>query len=428
MAKKIKGCNGSLRGEIRVPGDKSIGHRAVIFGAIGDGVSRVSNLSGGDDNARTVNAFELLGVRLWQEDEELCIEGQGWSGLRPPRGVIDCGNSGTTMRLLAGLLAGRPFAATLDGDASLRRRPMQRIIDPLARMGGVITSDQGQGLAPLRIQGQCLQGIRYASPVASAQVKSAILLAGLQATGTTTIVEPQKSRDHTEIMARALGATLRVLGCEVSVTGCGNLSAMRLRVPGDLSSAAFFAVAAAASPGSEVLIRDVGCNPTRTGILDILDAMGAGIEWANRREENGEPVADLRVKGESLRGVEVGEDQVARTIDEYPILFVAAALARGRTVFRGIGELRYKESDRIATMTKELGKLGVRFRQGENDLEVDGGVLKGGGPLDTYGDHRVAMALAVAGLNADGGVELDNSDCVAVSFPGFFEQLERIAQ
>ncbi|HEX9444930.1 MAG TPA: 3-phosphoshikimate 1-carboxyvinyltransferase, partial [Candidatus Binatia bacterium] len=357
-----------------VPGDKSIGHRAVIFAAVARGASRIYNLSGGEDNRSTVGAFKHLGVKISEAGGVLTVEGRGWEGLAAPASAIDCGNSGTTMRLLSGVLAGRPFAATLDGDASLRRRPMQRVIEPLGRMGARIESRGGQGCAPLEIRGGALTAVRYAMPIASAQVKSAILLAGLQAEGVTVVEEPQQSRDHTEIMARAFGARLDVQGGRtISVEGGRGLNATDVRVPGDLSSAAFFMAAAAAIPGSELVIREVGCNPTRSGVIDILGRMGAAIEFINRRAAAGEPVADIKIRGAKLKGVEIGPEMVARTIDEYPILAVAAALARGKTTISGAGELRYKESDRIAVMTEQLRALGVRVEEREDGMTIEGG-------------------------------------------------------
>lgn len=425
--KRIEKAGGPLRGNLTVPGDKSIGHRAVIFTSIAVGRSRIWNLSGGEDNLRTVQAFKELGVKIWPEGDALCVEGKGWDGLCPTDNVIDCGNSGTTMRLLSGVLAGRPFTTRLDGDASLRQRPMQRIIDPLGRMGARLLSRNGKGLAPLEIRGGKLRAIHYALPVASAQVKSAIVLAGLQAEGRTVVQEPQQSRDHTEIMARAFGVALEVEGGRsVAVEGCRRLSARDVRVPGDISSAAFFLVAAASIPGSDLTVRGVGCNPTRSGVVDILRRMGAGIEFVRQREEAGEPVADLRVVGKKLTGVDIGPEMAARTIDEYPVLSVAAALAEGVTTITGAKELRYKESDRIAAMTRELGKLGVRVEEREDGMRIEGGRALQGGRVSSYGDHRVAMALAVAGLAADGGVEIDDSACADISFPGFFDLLEGV--
>lgn len=424
MAVRVPQASRPLRGELEVPGDKSIGHRAVMLGAVARGETRIENLSRGADNSSTVAAFRRMGVEFRREDGALCIEGRGWDGLRPPQETIDCGNSGTTMRLLTGLLAGRPFAATLDGDGSLRSRPMKRVIDPLTRMGARVAGRDGR--APLEIEGGSLHGIAYSSPVASAQVKSAVLLAGLQARGETRFEEPYCSRDHTEIMAREFGAAVESVGPEVVVRGGQELSGTRLKAPGDMSSAAFLAVAAAAVPGSDLCVRGVGCNPTRSGAIEVLRSMGADIELTQVREENGEPVADLRIRGGRLEGTEVPADLAPRTIDEYPVLFVAAALARGCTLFRYVGELRFKESDRIAVMGRELAKLGVKVEERGDDVAVEGADRLRSASVESHGDHRVAMALAVAGLSAEGGVLLSGEECVGVSFPGFFESLGKI--
>ena len=427
--KKVEKAHRPLRGELTVPGDKSIGHRAVIFASVARGMSRISGLSGGEDNMRTVRAFQELGVRIREENRALHVDGRGWEGLSPSRSAIDCGNSGTTMRLLAGVLAGCPFVTTLDGDASLRTRPMARIVEPLTQMGAQILSQNGKGVAPLQIRGGNLRGIHYRMPMASAQVKSAIFLAGLQASGMTVLEEPQQSRDHTEIMARSFGAKLKVEGGRsISLEGPQQLSARDVEVPGDLSSAAFYLVAAASIPGSDLLIHGVGCNPTRSGVIDVLRKMDAKVELLRPREKAGEPVADLRVVGGKLRGVEIGPEMVARTIDEYPVLSVAAALAEGRTTICGAKELRYKESDRIAVMTAELRKLGVEVEEREDGMTIQGRERLKGGELKTHGDHRVAMALAVAALSAEGGVKLDDSACADISFPGFFEILESLCK
>lgn len=421
--KRIEAIKRPLKGEVTVPGDKSIGHRAVIFASVANGDSRIFNLSAGEDNQRTVQAFKELGVKIESDGETLCVQGTGWDGLSQPRRAIDCGNSGTTMRLLSGVMAGRPFVTALDGDASLRERPMQRVIDPLSRMGAQILARNGKGLAPLEIHGGSLKGIHYRSPIPSAQVKSAVLLAGLQATGTTVVEEPQRSRDHTEIMAKAFGAPIAVQGRAVSVEGRRRLSARDVRVPGDLSSAAFLLVAAAAIPGSDVFVRGVGVNPTRAGVIEVLRRMGASVEFVSSREEGGEPVADLRILGKRLRGVAIGPEMVAQTIDEYPVLSVAAALAEGTTTISGAKELRYKESDRIATMIQELRKLGVEVVEREDGMVIEGRQRLVGANLMTYGDHRVAMALAVAGLSSEGGIEIDDDGCVGISFPRFFDVL-----
>jgi 3-phosphoshikimate 1-carboxyvinyltransferase len=422
----IKEAIKPLRGEVRVPGDKSISHRAVIFASIAEGKSRISNLSGGEDIRRTVRAFEDLGVQVSWQDEDLCIEGVGWEGLRPPDRVIDCGNSGTTMRLLAGVLAGRPFDSVLDGDNSLRGRPMRRIMEPLNEMGCEIQSENGNDRAPLRIRGAQLRGIEYTMPIASAQVKSAIILAGLQATGFSRVTEPQKSRDHTEIMARRFGAKIESHGLSVIVDGGRHLQGRDVVVPGDLSSAAFFLVAAAVLNSSDLVIRNVGCNPTRSGILELLRRMGAAIEIVPKNEASGEPVADLHIVGQTMHGVEIGADMVARTIDEYPILFVAAALAEGVTTVSGAKELRYKESDRIAVMAEALRQLGAGVEEWDDGLRIEGRKRLQGASVKTHGDHRVAMALAVAGLRAQGGIEIDDDACANISFPGFFQLFEQI--
>lgn len=424
--KRVEQLKRPVRGEIEVPGDKSIGHRAVIFASIAHGASRIFNLSGGEDNRRTVKAFKDLGVKIGSETDSLWVDGKGWEGLCPPTQVIDCGNSGTTMRLLCGVLAGRPFVSRLDGDSSLRQRPMQRVIDPLERMGGAIISRNGKGVAPLEIRGGPLQGIDYEMPIASAQVKSAIFLGGLQAKGKTTVEEPQQSRDHTEIMARAFGAEIEVHCRHVSVRGGQRLTGREVRVPGDLSSAAFFVVAAAAIEGSDLLVKGVGCNPTRAGLLDVLRHMGASIEIVHLREESGEIVGDLKVIGRRLRGVDIGPEMVARTIDEYPVLAVAAALADGVTTISGATELRHKESDRLATMTEGLRALGVKVEEREDGMKIEGRKGLQGAPVKSYGDHRVAMALSVAGLSSEGGVEVDDASCVDISFPGFFDLLAEI--
>jgi 3-phosphoshikimate 1-carboxyvinyltransferase len=424
--KRIDPIQQPLHGEISVPGDKSIGHRAVIFASIANGQSRIFNLSGGEDNLRTVQAFRDMGVNIWSEDGFLCVQGGGWDGLSEPRTTIDCGNSGTAMRLLSGVLAGRPFASRLDGDSSLRQRPMQRVIDPLSRMGAEIRSREEKGLAPLEIHGDKLHGIDYKMAVASAQVKSAILLAGLQAAGVTTVREPQGSRNHTELMIRGFGGETKVADRSVSVAGGQRLLGKEVRIPGDISSAAFFLVAAATLPGSEITVRDVGVNPTRDGVLEILRAMGAQIQLLNQRIETGEPVADIKVNGSQLKGVEIGPEMVARTVDEYPILAVAGALASGLTTMSGVKELRYKESDRIATMTEGLRRLGAQVDEREDGMTIRGGKPLEAASVKTYGDHRVAMSLAIAGLSTAGGIHMDDVDCVNTSFPGFFELLHRL--
>jgi 3-phosphoshikimate 1-carboxyvinyltransferase len=367
-----------------------------------------------------------MGVDICRDGDALCVDGKGWEGLHAPGASIDCGNSGTTMRLLSGLLAGLPFVSALDGDASLRQRPMQRVIDPLSLMGAKISSKSGDGLAPLEIHGGGLRGIQYRMPIASAQVKSAILLAALQASGTTTLEEPQQSRNHTEVMIRGFGGEIGVDGPLISLKGGQSLIGREVRIPGDISSAAFFLTAAAMIPGSDLTIRSVGCNPTRDGVIEVLRGMGAVIDLLNERTEAGERVADLHVIGGRLSGVEVGAELVARTIDEYPILSVAAAVADGVTVFSDIRELRYKESDRIAAMTEGLRNLGIAVEERDDGMTIRGGGRLKAGAIRSCGDHRVAMSFAIAGLVSNGPVEIDDAGCVDISFPSFFALLEKI--
>lgn len=424
--KRIEPIKKPLRGEITVPGDKSIAHRAVIFSAVAQGRSRIFNLSGGDDNSRTVRAFRQMGVEFSRDGAALCVDGRGWDGLRGPGAAIDCGNSGTSMRLLSGLLAGRPFHSELDGDASLRQRPMKRVIDPLSEMGARIRSRLDNGLAPIEIDGGGLHGIRYRMPIASAQVKSAIILAALQAEGATIIEEPQRSRDHTEVMLGGFGGRVSIDGLTIAIDGRPALAGQTVRVPGDMSSAAFFLTAAAMIPGSDLLLRAVGCNPTRDGVVEVLRRMGASVDLLERRLEAGEPVADIHVRGGLLKGVDVGPELVARTIDEYPVLAVAAAVADGVTTFSDVKELRYKESDRIAAMTEGLRALGVPVEEREDGMTIEGGRGFRSGAVKSYADHRVAMAFAIAGLRSEDGIEIDDASCVNISFPSFFDLLAEI--
>jgi 3-phosphoshikimate 1-carboxyvinyltransferase len=422
---------GPLSGTVTVPGDKSITHRAIILSALADGESSINGYCRGEDCVNTVRAFQAMGIAIRETPGQLRIAGKGRWGLTEPERPIDCGNSGTGLRLLAGLLAGQEFFTVLTGDESLRRRPMGRIVNPLREMGAWITGRRGGELAPLAITGRRLRGLAYQSPVASAQIKSCLLLAGLYADGETRISEPQRSRDHTERLFRYFGIPLREEGGAVVVPGRSAIGwgAIRdLSVPGDLSAAAFVIVAASIVPGSEVSIQAVGVNPTRTGILDILAEMGADVTITNRRDLAGEPVADLRVRAAKLRGVRLGAAHIPQMIDELPILCVAAALAEGETVITGAAELRVKESDRIATMAAELKKLGIAVTEQPDGLIIQG---RGGGPFTSgvcasYGDHRVAMSLAVAGLRADGPVRIEDTTCIDTSFPGFADLLGQL--
>ena len=391
-----------------------------MFASIAQGESRIVNCSGGGDNRSTIAAFRALGVEIEQNGTDIVVQGKGWQGLHAAAGTIDCGNSGTTMRLLSGLLATRPFDSRLDGDASLRSRPMKRVMAPLSEMGAEIVSEGGENRAPLRIHGTLLHGISYRSPVASAQVKSALLLAGLQAQGKTTVWEPERSRDHTERMLPAFGVPVAVNGMEVSVTGGQELRACNVEVPGDFSSAAFFLTAAAIVPGSELRVCGVGLNPTRTGALDVLRLMGANIEVENLHEVCGEPVGDVLVRASPLHGIELHGELVVRAIDEIPTLAIAAVFAHGATTIRDAQELRVKESDRLTALATTLNALGGRVTELPDGLIIDGGQPLRGGRVRSFGDHRIAMALTIAGLAGTGEIVLEEGASVAISFPGFY--------
>lgn len=411
--------------DVSVPGDKSVSHRAIMLGSIAEGVTEVHGFLAGEDCLATMSAFRSLGVTIERPAAtQLVIHGVGLHGLQAPDADLDLGNSGTAMRLMAGVLAGQNFAATLTGDESLTGRPMQRIITPLSRMGADIGSRDGR--PPLVIRGNPdLEGIDYALPMASAQVKSAILLAGLYARGRTTVAEPAVTRDHTERMLRAMGVAVDTTDSRIGVLGPAALQASRVDVPADLSSAAFVILAALLADEAEILIRDVGVNPTRTGVVDILQAMGASISLENARDMGEEPVADIRVRSSTLRGIDVDPALVSLAIDEFPVLFVAAALADGSTRFTGIGELRVKESDRIAAMAAGLRALGIRVEESDDGALVHGGRFSGG-QVQSFGDHRIAMSLAVAGTVADGPVTVRDVAAVETSFPGFETCLKQI--
>ncbi len=412
---------GNLRGRLRVPGDKSISHRAVILGSLAQGVSQINGLLEGEDVLATVAAFRAMGVRIeGPRDGHAAIEGAGLYGLQPPSAPLDMGNSGTAMRLLAGVLAAQRFDSKLVGDASLQQRPMRRVTEPLISMGAMIATAE-DGRPPLSISGgRALHGIDYVMPVASAQVKSALLLAGLYAKGSTALTEPAITRDHTERMLRAFGYTVESEGRRVRVLGGGNLFGCEMTVPGDLSSAAFFLVGAAIAPKADLLLEAVGVNPTRTGIIELLQRMGAAIAVSPRGDVGGEPVADIRVRSSQLRGIVIDRHDVPRAIDEFPALFVAAACARGETVLHGAEELRVKESDRIAVMAEGLTQLGVRAREQPDGITIRGGGLSGG-HVQSHGDHRVAMAFAVAALAANDTLVVHDCKNVDTSFPGFTE-------
>ncbi|HEY5643562.1 MAG TPA: 3-phosphoshikimate 1-carboxyvinyltransferase [Woeseiaceae bacterium] len=411
--------------ELTVPGDKSISHRALMLGSIATGRTTVSGFLAGEDCLATRAAMEALGVRIEDAPSgELLVEGVGLDGLRPPRAALDLGNSGTAMRLMTGLLAGQPFETVLTGDESLRRRPMGRVIAPLTEMGADIASQDGR--PPLTIRGRPgLSGIDYALPMASAQVKSAILLAGLYASGSTRVCEPAATRDHTERMLLAMGAQPVIEGACVSLSAPRELVGCDIEVPADLSSAAFVMLGALLAEKADVLIRNVGINPTRTGVITILQQMGADLALENPRKLGEEPVADIRVRSSRLRGSEIGADLVSLAIDEFPVLFVAAAAAQGRSTFAGLGELRVKESDRIAAMADGLRRLGIRVDETPDGASIEGGQFSGG-EVASYADHRVAMSLAMAGTIASGPVLIRDVDNVETSFPGFVETVAQV--
>lgn len=409
-------------GSIVVPGDKSISHRAAIIGALASGVTMVRNFLQAEDCLRTLTCLRELGVKIEGDHGQLVINGSAGRLTAPPR-VLDAGNSGTTMRLLAGVLAAQPFTAELDGDESLRRRPMDRLAEPLRKMGAHVGARDGR-YPPLRIMGTQLRGITYEMPVASAQVKSAVLLAGVSAVGETTVIEPVPSRDHTERMLAGFGVPVRVENNRITVTPVA-LRGSRVAVPGDISSAAFFLAAAAAIPGSELTVENVGVNPTRTGVLDALRAMGAPAAIEAARDHSGEPAGNISIRGGRLHGVTIDGALIPRLIDELPALCIIAAVSEGRTVIRGASELRVKESDRIGVLVTGLRALGANVKERPDGMEIEGGRLRGG-TVDAAGDHRIAMAFAIAGLLAEAPVTVRGAESVAISFPGFFETLEML--
>ncbi|MBI5640247.1 MAG: 3-phosphoshikimate 1-carboxyvinyltransferase [Nitrospirae bacterium] len=418
----------TLRGEFVPPPDKSISHRAVMLSSLSKGTGIVRNFLRAKDTESTMNAFRSLGIDIEDRGDTLIIHGKGLHGLSEPADVIDCGNSGTTIRLISGVLSGNPFFSVLTGDSSLRTRPMARVIKPLSLMGAEIWARADNRYPPLAIRGGRLKPVSYTMPVASAQVKSAILLAGLYSEGKTSVAEPAGSRDHTERMLPAFGADLRVDGTTVTVRGGHELSAMEIEVPGDFSSAAFFLVASLIIPGAEVTAKNVGINPTRTGLLDVLRKMGAAVEISNEHEVSGEPVADICLRsGGGLKAVQIGGEMIPRLIDEFPILCIAAAASEGTTMIRGAEELRVKESDRIKAMATELGKMGVEVREHPDGLDIRGTESIKGAEVYSHGDHRIAMAMAIAALTAEGKTTITGASAVDISFPGFFDIIKRMS-
>ena len=419
-----------LNGEIRVPGDKSISHRSIMFGSIAEGTSHVKGFLEGQDALATLNAFRAMGVEIeGPENGEVTIHGVGMHGLKKPATVLDMGNSGTSIRLLAGLLAGQGFELTMTGDESLSKRPMKRVTDPLALMGAIVETAEG-GTPPLVLKADSkLKGINYPLPMASAQVKSCVLLAGLYAQGRTEIIEPAPTRDHTERMLQAFGYEVEVDGPMRAVVGGGKLTAADIDIPSDISSAAFFLVAASIVPGSDLTLKHVGMNPTRVGVINILKAMGANIDIISESFIGGEPVADLRVQGpkpgQKLKGIVIDEADVPLAIDEFPVLFIAAAAAEGETVLTGAEELRVKESDRIQVMADGMIALGIDAKPTADGIVIQGGAI-GGGAVESHHDHRISMAFAVASLLSTDVIHIQGCDNVATSFPNFVELANKV--
>ncbi len=417
----------SVRGEIIVPGDKSISHRSIMLGAIARGVTTVRGFLRGEDNMSTMHAFRAMGIDIADDGEIIRISGGGLYGLKEPGNVLDCGNSGTTIRLITGLLSGQSFFSVVTGDQYLRKRPMKRVVEPLTLMGARITGRKGGTLAPLAITGGGLKGIDYQSPVSSAQIKSSLMLAGLYAEGETTVSEPSLSRDHSERMFTLFGGTVTRNASGITVRGGIELTAQEVTVPGDISSAAFFMVAALITPDSELLIKNVGVNPTRTGVIDILLAMGGDIQLLDCREVSGEPVADILVRSSRLKGISIGGDVVPRAIDEFPAICIAAARAEGITSIRDARELRVKETDRITAMAENLRTVGITVTETVDGMDITGTDLLLGGTVDSRGDHRIAMSLSIAGLVAQTPITVTDTECVGTSFPTFYPLLEKVA-
>lgn len=418
--------SGPLRGELTVPGDKSISHRAVMLGSIAKGLTEIRHFLRGADCLSTISCFEKMGVSIEQEGERILVHGRGMRGLLPPSEVLDCGNSGTTTRLISGILCPQSFDVTLTGDDSICRRPMKRIMEPLARMGADISSINGNGCAPLKICGRNLKAIHYESPVASAQVKSAVLLAGLYTDGVTKVTEPYVSRDHSERMLRLFGANVSSQGTTVSIEPCRELYSSSIEVPGDISSAAYFIAAGLMIPGSEILIRNVGVNPTRDGILKVCRAMGGHVELVNLQHEDGEPTADILVRHSRLCGTVIEGSLIPTLIDELPIIAAMACLAEGTTVIRDAAELKVKESNRIAVMVQGLSSMGANVRETEDGMIIEGGSLLHGAAIHSHLDHRIAMTFAIAGLCAQGITHIEEAECVTISYPEFYNDLKRL--
>ncbi len=421
--KKVKG----LKGTISIPGDKSISHRAVMFGSLAKGTTHITNFLSGADCLATIDCFRAMGVAIEQDGTEVTVHGNGLHGLKKPEKQLDVGNSGTTTRLISGILCGQDFEVTLSGDESLNKRPMGRIVKPLTMMGAEIESINGDGCAPLRINGKPLKAVHYESPVASAQVKSAVLLAGLYADGKTSVTEPALSRNHTELMLESFGVQVLTEGTTASVIPPKEMTATDIAVPGDISSAAFFIAAGLVTPDSCITLKQVGINPTRNGIIKVCEAMGADLTMSNVKDDNGEPTADITVKTSRLKGTEIGGELIPTLIDEIPVIALMAAFAEGETVIKDAAELKVKESNRIDLTVDNLVKMGV-----DAEATDDGMIIRGGNPLKGVSvyckyDHRIAMTFSIAGINAEGTTVIEDAECVDVSYPNFYEQLHMLA-
>ena len=415
-----------LRGTVTVPGDKSISHRAVLFGSIAKGITRVEGFLQGADCLSTISCFRRLGIEIENEAGIVTVHGNGLHGLQAPTEVLDCGNSGTTTRLISGILSGQKFPVTLTGDASIQKRPMGRIIKPLTQMGAQITSERGDGCAPLHIQGGSLHGIHYQSPVASAQVKSSILLAGLYAEGETAVTEPTLSRNHTELMLKGFGADITSVGTTASIRPVSELYGQEIVVPGDISSAAYFLAAGSLIPNSEILIQNVGINPTRAGIITVCHAMGADLTLQNERVVSGEPVADLLIRTSQLKATTIEGAIIPTLIDELPVIALMACFAKGTTIIRDAAELKVKESDRIQVMVDNLTAMGAHVVGTDDGMIIEGGYPLHGAVVDSHLDHRIAMTFAIAGKMASGETEILGAECVNISYPTYYQDMEAL--
>ena len=415
-----------LKGEITIPGDKSISHRSVMFGSIAKGTTEITHFLSGADCLSTISCFQKMGVSIEISGDSVIVTGSGLNGLKKPSDTLDCGNSGTTTRLISGILAAQDFDVTLTGDESIQKRPMKRIMEPLSLMGAKITSIHNNGCAPLSISGTKLHGIHYTSQVASAQIKSSILLAGLYAEGETKVTEPYISRNHSEIMLKYFGADVRTEGTTARIVPPKELFGNKINVPGDISSAAFFIAAGLMVPGSEILIRNTGINPTRDGILSVCRDMGADITLLNENTDSGEPTADILVKYSSLHGTTIEGAIIPRLIDELPMIAAMACFAEGETIIKDAAELKVKESNRIEVMVKNLTAMGADVTETEDGMIIRGGKPLHGAVIDSQLDHRIAMTFAVTGLCADGETEILGAECVNISYPGFYNDLEML--